>query len=196
MLPLSDGLPARRFPVARILLIAANFAVFILYELPNLNSAVYHASFYPCTADNACRGPEPWGVSWITAMFLHGGWVEDAFGPLLYLGFYFAGGFAAMMLQTAMTLLFGTAAEARVPELGASGAIAAVLGAYFLLYPGSRIRTWIFRSSWSGSRPGFSSESGSCTSSSRRASGCSAPRRTGAASRSSRTSAGSSSAWW
>ncbi len=63
-------------------------------------------------------------------MFLHGGWdhilgnmlflaifaknVEDAFGPHLYLGFYFA----AMMLQTAMTLLFGTAAEARAPELG------------------------------------------------------------------------------
>ena len=49
-----------------------------------------------------------------------------------------------MMTQTAMTLLFGTAAEARVPELSASGAIAAVLGAYFVLYPGSRIRTWIF----------------------------------------------------
>ena len=96
-------------------------------------------------------------------MFLHGGWdhilgnmlflaifgknVEDAFGPLLYLGFYFAGGFAAMMLQTAMTLLSGRAAEARVPELGASGAIAAVLGAYFLLYPGSRIRTRSSRSS-------------------------------------------------
>jgi membrane associated rhomboid family serine protease len=62
----------------------------------------------------------------------------------LYLVFYFAGGFAAMMTQTAMTLLFGTAAEAPVPELGASGAIAAVLGAYFVLYPGSRIRTWIF----------------------------------------------------
>ena len=74
MLPLSDGLPARRFPVVNILLIVANFAVFILYELPNLNSAVYHASFYPCTVGNACRGPEPWGVSWITAMFLHGGW--------------------------------------------------------------------------------------------------------------------------
>ena len=72
MLPLSDGLPARRFPVVNILLIVANFAVFILYELPNMNSAVYHASFYPCTVDNACRGPEPWGVSWITAMFLHG----------------------------------------------------------------------------------------------------------------------------
>ena len=65
---------------------------------------MYHASFYPCTVDNACRGPEPWGESWITAMFLHGGWdhilgnmlflvifgknVEDAFGSLLYLGFY------------------------------------------------------------------------------------------------------------
>ena len=49
-----------------------------------------------------------------------------------------------MMTQTAMTVLFGTAAEARVPELGASGAITAVLGAYFVLYPGSRIRTWNF----------------------------------------------------
>ena len=59
MLPLSDGLPARRFPVASILLIVANFAVFIVYELPNLNSAAYHASFYPCTVDGASPGPEP-----------------------------------------------------------------------------------------------------------------------------------------
>jgi membrane associated rhomboid family serine protease len=124
----------------------ANFAVFICYELPQLHTAVYHASFYPCTVDNACHGPEPWGLSWITAMFLHGGW-DHILGNMLFLAifgknvvFYFA----AMMTQTAMTLLFGTAAEARVPELGASGAIAAVLGAYFVLYPGSRIRTWIF----------------------------------------------------
>jgi membrane associated rhomboid family serine protease len=160
MLPLSDGLPARRFPIANVLLIVANFAVWLLYELPGLNSAIYHASFYPCTLDGACHGPEPWGVSWITAMFLHGSWdhilgnmlflaifgknVEDAFGSLRYLAFYFAGGFVAMLTQTAMTLLFGTAADARVPTLGASGAIAAVLGAYFVLYPGSRVRTWIF----------------------------------------------------
>ena len=160
MLPLSDSIPARRFPIVNVVLIVANFAVWIFYELPQLNTAVYHASFYPCTVDNACHGPEPWGLSWITAMFLHGGWdhilgnmlflaifgknVEDAFGPLLYLVFYFVFCFAAMMTQTAMTLLFGTAAEARVPELGASGAIAAVLGAYFVLYPRSRIRTWIF----------------------------------------------------
>jgi membrane associated rhomboid family serine protease len=93
-------------------------------------------------------------------MFLHGGWdhilgnmlflaifgknVEDAFGPVRYLIFYFAGGFVAMLTQSGMTLLFGSAADARVPTLGASGAIAAVLGAYFVLYPGSRVRTWIF----------------------------------------------------
>jgi membrane associated rhomboid family serine protease len=73
-------------------------------------------------------------------MFLHGGWdhilgnmlflaifgknVEDAFGPVRYLVFYFGGGFVAMMTQTAMTLWFGAAASAHVPELGASSAIA------------------------------------------------------------------------
>jgi membrane associated rhomboid family serine protease len=175
MLPLSDGLPARRFPVVNVSLIAACFAVWLFYELPDLNSAIFHASFYPCTVDDACRGPEPWGVSWITAMFLHGGWdhilgnmlflvifgknVEDAFGSLRYLALYFAGGFAAMLTQAGMTLLFGTAADAQVPELGASGAIAAVLGAYFVLYPASRILTvipftlikvpaWIFLGLW------------------------------------------------
>jgi hypothetical protein len=69
MLPLSDGIPARRFPIVNALLIVANFAAFIFYELPHLNTAVYHASFYPCSVDGACRAPEPWGLSWITAMF-------------------------------------------------------------------------------------------------------------------------------
>src|SRR5262245_18230399 len=159
MLPLSDGIRARRFPVVNVLLIVANFAVFLFYELPHFNAAVYHASFYPCTVDNACRGPEPWGISWITAMFLHGGWdhilgnmvilanfgknVEDAYGPLRYLVFYFAGGFAAMLTQTAMTLTFSTAAAARVPALGASGATDAAPGAYTLLYPPSPVLAYI-----------------------------------------------------
>jgi hypothetical protein len=63
MLPLSDGIPARRFPIVNVLLIVANFAVFIFYELPHLNTAVYHASLYPCSVDGACRAPEPWGLS-------------------------------------------------------------------------------------------------------------------------------------
>jgi rhomboid family protein len=160
MLPLSDGIPARRFPLVNVGLIVANFAVWIFYELPHLQSAVFHSSFYPCGVNGSCHAPLPWGVSWITAMFMHGGWghilgnmvflaifgknVEDAFGRLGYLAFYFAGGFVAMMTQAAMTLLFGTDAAARVPNLGASGAIAAVLGAYFVIYPNSRILTLVF----------------------------------------------------
>jgi membrane associated rhomboid family serine protease len=175
VLPLSDGLSARRFPLVNISIIVANFAVWIFYELPHLQSAVFHASFYPCTVNNTCQGPESWGVSWITSMFLHGSWdhilgnmlflavfgknVEDAYGSLRYLLFYLAGGFAATMTQTLMTLAFGTAAEARVPNLGASGAIAAVLGAYFVLYPNSTVRglivifpislsAWFFLGAW------------------------------------------------
>jgi membrane associated rhomboid family serine protease len=175
MIPLSEGIPARRFPVVNVALIVANFSVWIFYELPHLDSAVAHASFYPCTVDGSCAGPEPWGVSWITAMFLHGGWdhilgnmlflaifgknVEDAFGRLGYLVFYFAGGFAATVVQTAMTLLAGNAAAEGVPNLGASGAIAAVLGAYFVIYPNSRVTTlvvyfpikisaWVFLGAW------------------------------------------------
>jgi rhomboid family protein len=160
VLPLSDDVRARRFPIVNVALIVANFAVWLFYELPNLDSAVTHASFYPCAVDNACHAPEPWGISWITAMFLHGSWdhilgnmlflaifgknVEDAFGSLPYLVFYFAGGLVATLTQTAMTLLFGSTADPQVPTLGASGAIAAVLGAYFVLYPGSHIKTWAF----------------------------------------------------
>src|SRR3954463_5554624 len=160
MIPLSDGMPARRFPVANVTLIVACFAVWIFYELPHLNSSIFHASFYPCTVDGSCHGPEPWGVSWLTSIFMHGSWshilgnmlflaifgknVEDAFGRLRYLAFYLAGGFVATMTQTLMTLLAGTAADARVPTLGASGAIAAVLGAYFVLYPQSRVLTLVF----------------------------------------------------
>jgi membrane associated rhomboid family serine protease len=175
MLPLSDGLPTRRFPIVNVSIIAANFAVWLFYELPNLESAVRHASFYPCTVDGSCSGPEPWEVSWFTSIFLHGSWdhilgnmlflavfgknVEDAFGHLGYLGFYLVGGFVATLTQTAVTLLAGTAAEAQVPNLGASGAIAAVLGAYFVLYPNSsvlgligifpvRISAWFFLGFW------------------------------------------------
>ena len=155
MIPLSDGIRALRFPFVNIAIVVANFAVWLFYELPHLNSSVYHASFYPCTLNGSCHGPEPWDLSWITAMFLHGSWdhilgnmvflvvfgknVEDSFGHLRYLGFYFAGGFVAMLTQGVITLLAGTAADTHTPNLGASGAIAAVLGAYFILYPNSTV---------------------------------------------------------
>ncbi|MBV8956182.1 MAG: rhomboid family intramembrane serine protease, partial [Solirubrobacterales bacterium] len=108
-------------------------------------------------------------------MFMHGSWdhilgnmlflaifgknVEDAFGHLRYLAFYIAGGFIACVTQTAVTLIAGSASAALVPVLGASGAIAAVLGAYFVLYPDSRVLTlvlvfpvripaWVFLGLW------------------------------------------------
>ena len=60
MLPLSDGIRARQFPIVNLAIIAANFCVWIFYELPHLGSSVYHASFYPCTVSGACHGPQPW----------------------------------------------------------------------------------------------------------------------------------------
>jgi len=169
MLPLGDGVQLRRVPVVTIALIAANFAVWIFYELPHLDSSVVHASFYPCTVNGTCHHAEPWGISWFTAMFLHGSWdhilgnmlflwvfgktVEDGIGRARYLALYVAGGFVATVTQAAMTLLVGTAADARVPNLGASGAIAAVLGAFFVLYPNAQVRGLIVivpvrRSAW------------------------------------------------
>ena len=57
MLPLSDGIPARRFPIVTIAIIAANFAVWLLYELPHLDSSVAHASFYACSFNGSCDAP-------------------------------------------------------------------------------------------------------------------------------------------
>jgi membrane associated rhomboid family serine protease len=155
MIPFTDDIPARRFPVVNVALIVVNVAVFLVYELPNLDVAIEQASFYPCDITRACHLGLPWGVSWLTSTFMHGNWhhilgnmvyllvfgknVECAFGRLGYLGFYLAGGVASTVLQTAMTLLFGTPAAAQEANLGASGAIAAVLGAYIVLYPKSRV---------------------------------------------------------
>jgi membrane associated rhomboid family serine protease len=175
MLPLSDGMQARRFPVVTVALIAANLAVWILYELPDLDGAVREASFYACDVDNTCDSPQPWPISWFTAMFLHASWdhilgnllflavfgksVEEAFGRLRFLVLYVAGGFAATVTQAAITLLASPEADARIPMLGASGAVSAVLGAFLVLYPHARIKTlllvfivripaWVYLGGW------------------------------------------------
>jgi membrane associated rhomboid family serine protease len=159
-MPITDGMPPRRFPIVNVLIIVANFAVWIFYQLPNFESSVMDSSFYVCSVDGSCQPDLPWYVSWFTSMFMHGSWshilgnmwflaifgknVEDAFGHLRYLLLYLAGGFAATALQTIMTLMAGSAADAQVPMLGASGAIAAVLGAYWVLYPDAKILTLVF----------------------------------------------------
>jgi membrane associated rhomboid family serine protease len=175
MFPLTDDMRPKRFPIVNTAIIATCFAVWIFYELPHLNSSVGEASLYACDVSGGCSSPLPSAVSWFTAMFMHASWghilgnmwflaifgknVEDSLGRLPYLALYVAGGFAAAALQTATTLLAGTAADATVPVLGASGAIAAVLGAYWILHPGRRILTivgifpvripaWIFLGGW------------------------------------------------
>jgi hypothetical protein len=175
MLPLSDGMRARRFPVVTVALIAANLAVWILYELPDLDAAVREASFYACDVDNTCDSAQPWTFSWLTAMFLHASWdhllgnmlflaifgknVEDAFGRLGFLALYVAGGLAATVAQAAITLLASPEADARIPMLGASGAVSAVLGAFLVLYPHAQIKTlalvfilripaWVYLGGW------------------------------------------------
>jgi membrane associated rhomboid family serine protease len=161
VLPLYDNLPTRRFPFVTIALIAANAAVWLLYQVPELEESFLEIGFIPCEADGSCDGV---GLSWplnvLTSMFAHGSWthiignmlflwifgnnVEDALGRIRFLGFYLAAGVAATGAQTAATLWFGTAEDSTIPNVGASGAIAGVLGAYLLLHPLARVVTLVF----------------------------------------------------
>ena len=100
-----------------------------------------------------------WQLTALTAMFLHASWlhllgnmlflwifgnnVEDALGGLRYLLFYLAGGFAATAAQTFVTLSYATDADATIPNVGASGAISAVLGGYLVLLPHAKVLTLI-----------------------------------------------------
>jgi membrane associated rhomboid family serine protease len=158
MLPLRDNVPTRRFPVVTVALIAANVAVWVFYQLPDLDGSVRELAYQPCELANTCpQTGQDWWITWLTAMFMHAGWghllgnmlflwifgnnVEDALGRIRFLAFYLLGGIAATALQTFVTLQFGSPLEAAVPNLGASGAISAVLGAYLVLLPGARVLT-------------------------------------------------------
>jgi membrane associated rhomboid family serine protease len=102
----------------------------------------------------------PWYEGVFTGMFMHAGWehilgnmlflwifgnnVEDTLGHVGFLFWYLAAGVVAMAAQTFVTLEFAGVHAASVPNIGASGAIAGVLGAYFVLFPGARVLTLIF----------------------------------------------------
>src|SRR5207237_4825381 len=77
-------------------------------------------------------------------LWIFGNNVEDALGKIRFLFWYLAAGLAATAAQTFVTLHFGTTRDASIPNIGASGAIAGVLGAYFLLLPRARVLTVIF----------------------------------------------------
>jgi rhomboid family protein len=164
MLPLKDNVPTRHFPLLTLALIAANVLVWILYQDAGQGAgfiaSVDDGAYQPCEVEDSCRQiGDPWTTNIFTSMFMHGSWmhlignmlflwifgnnVEDTLGHLRFIVFYVAGGLAATALQTFVTLGWGSDAEATIPNLGASGAIAAVLGAYLVLHPGGTVLTWI-----------------------------------------------------
>jgi membrane associated rhomboid family serine protease len=166
VLPLRDNVPTRTFPVVTVALIVANFIVWF-WELSGrgVDFHVVRDGFYPCKVDGPCIAPAthaalPWFASTFTSMFMHGSWehilgnmlflwifgnnVEDALGRVRFLFWYLAAGVAAAAAQTFVTIDFGTVSDASIPNIGASGAIAGVLGAYFVLLPRAKVLTLIF----------------------------------------------------
>ncbi len=155
MIPLRDNVPSRRFPVVNIGLIALNVLAFVLQSIA-------------LGPDSLHRFALTWGLvparfwealdihSWLTvftSMFLHGGWwhlisnmlalyifgdnIEDRAGHLPYLLFYLLSGVAGAGAHLAAY------AESTIPTVGASGAIAGVLGGYLVLYPRARVLTLV-----------------------------------------------------
>jgi membrane associated rhomboid family serine protease len=149
MIPLGDV--SRRpfhFPVATILIILLNGFVFWL-ELTGGNGFINQWALVPERIST--------GRDWITiftAMFMHAGWlhilsnmlffwvfgpqIEDLMGPLSFIIFYLIGGVAATLAQVYIS------PNSIIPNLGASGAIAAVMGAFLITFPRDRIRTLVF----------------------------------------------------
>jgi membrane associated rhomboid family serine protease len=166
VLPLRDSIPGRTTPYVTIGLIVANFLVWF-WELkqPGVTVHVFRDGYYPCALDGPCHLPPgfhalPWYESVFTGMFMHASWehilgnmlflwifgnnVEDAFGHVAFFFWYLVAGVVAMAAQTYVTLEFAGARGASIPNIGASGAIAGVLGAYFVLFPRARVLTLIF----------------------------------------------------
>jgi len=154
VLPLSDNNPRTTTPVVNILLIGINVFMFF-WELslgPDLDRALFSVAFIPARfwmSPNVSANI----IRMFISMFLHGGWlhlggnmlylwifgdnIEDRLGHFRYFLFYLLCGIAATMAHAVMN------PGSRVPSIGASGAIAGVLGAYLLLFPRARVTTLI-----------------------------------------------------
>jgi membrane associated rhomboid family serine protease len=162
MLPLRDDQPRYSTPFVTYFLIGLNLLIFLFesaLDAGSLKNLVYQFGVVPANFTALLAGPPKYPLvavvlPFFTSMFLHGSWmhvignmwflyifgdnVEDYLGHFKYLVFYLVAGILAMGAQVATDPL------SRVPTLGASGAIAGVLGAYFILYPRARVLTWFF----------------------------------------------------
>jgi membrane associated rhomboid family serine protease len=153
MFPIRDNLPTRRFAWVTVILITTNVLAFLAELLwmaeGTLDQAIYTMGVVPYEVTHTFSLSV--AVSFLTSMFLHGGFmhiagnmlylwifgnnVEDVVGRLRFLLFYLFCGFAASGAQVLMQ------PDVQVPTIGASGAIAGVLGAYLLMFPRARIDT-------------------------------------------------------
>lgn len=153
MIPIRDQIPTRRIPFINYMLLAVNIFVFILQWLagPNEEALIYQFALIPASFTSGIGLSEISSI--FTSMFMHAGlahlggnmlylWifgdnVEDSMGHGRFLIFYIIGGIVA-----SLTHIF-TNPTSMIPTVGASGAIAAVLGAYLVLYPRARVLTII-----------------------------------------------------
>jgi membrane associated rhomboid family serine protease len=149
MIPLTDASRRPvRFPIATVVIIAINFVVFFL-ELAGGDAFINRWSMVPA---DIMAGHNL--ITLLTAMFMHAGWehilgnmlffwvfapdIEDVMGPLRFTTFYLLGGLAASFAQIVID------PSSTVPNLGASGAIAAVMGVFLITYPRDQIKTVLF----------------------------------------------------
>lgn len=157
MIPLRDVNPTQRKPVVTITLIVVNVLIY-LYEWSLSGSDTQMLAFFDQWAiipDQLTTNFAPEAITLLSAMFLHGSWlhlggnmlylwifgdnIEDRMGKARYIIFYLLGGLVASAAQIIID------PNSMVPNVGASGAIAGVLGAYLILYPRARILTLVFR---------------------------------------------------
>lgn len=153
MFPLYDTVRSRRFPFINLMLILINVLAFI-YEIQMDPSALREFIFeWGLIPARLLSDPSTAWLTIFTSMFLHGGWfhiinnmwvlfifgdnVEARMGGIRYLIFYLLSGVAAVFLQTYIL------PSSNVPMIGASGAVAGVLGAYLILFPQSRIASLV-----------------------------------------------------
>jgi membrane associated rhomboid family serine protease len=150
-LPLRDDNPTRRFPYLTVALIAVNTAIF-LYSLTSPRGFQGFILEYGAIPGAISSLAAP--LTLLTSMFLHGSvlhlagnmlylWIfgnniEDVLGPARFILFYLASGLAAGLIQVAVN------PASNVPMIGASGAVAGILGAYWVLFPRARVNTLVF----------------------------------------------------
>jgi membrane associated rhomboid family serine protease len=162
MLPLKDDQPTYSTPFVNWFLIAVNLLVYVFEATLDPRSSLIFAREFgvvPAHLSAFLSGSARYSlpqvaVPYFTSMFVHASWmhvlgnmwflflfgdnVEDYLGHVKYIIFYLLSGFIAMATQVAMY------PHSNVPTVGASGAIAGVLGAYFVVYPRARVLTWFF----------------------------------------------------